>query len=49
MASVLQCIREDVRVDVLVTREDHDRDVKRAGRLDSHATTALLVLKDDEI
>jgi len=49
LASILQRIWEDVRVEVRVAREDHDRDVMRAGRLDSHATTAILVLKDDEI
>jgi hypothetical protein len=36
-------------VEVRVAREDHDRDVMLAGRLDSHATTAIIVLKDDEI
>ena len=49
LASILQRIREDVRVKVRLAREDHDRDVMLAGRLDSHATTAILVLKDDEI
>ena len=47
--SVLQQIRGNIRVEVRVTREDHDRDVMRAGRLDPHTTTAILVLEDDEI